>query len=115
MGKGKGPGSQPASQHVSRPLTTLEDPALFGPPPKNVNYHGGAALPNEITPHRGGLGAPLSETEINAAEPGVHAPSPQGEDEAKPAAPPLPYRADRTGLKTNHLPLPPVHRATAEQ
>ena len=115
MGKGKGSGTDSASEHVSRPLTTLKDPALFGPPPKNANYHGGAALPNEVTPQRGGLGAPLSETEINAAEERVQAPSQQEEEEAKPAAPPLPYRADRTGLKTNHLPPPPVHRAIAEQ
>ena len=117
MGKGKTSSSDSASEHVSRPLTTLKDPALFGPPPKNVNYHGGAALPNEITPHRGGWGAPLSETEIKAAEQNVQAPleEEEEEEEAKPAAPPLPYRADSTGLKTNHLPLPPVHRAVAEQ
>ena len=43
MGKGKGSGSQ--EEHIARPLATLKDPAAFGPPPKNVNYHGGAALP----------------------------------------------------------------------
>ena len=42
IGKGKDSGSE---EHISRPLTTLKDPAAFGPPPKNVNYHGGAALP----------------------------------------------------------------------
>src|ERR1700704_2206754 len=111
MGKGKQPGSGAGegSDHISRPLATLKDPSLFGPPPKNVNYHGGAALPNEITPHRGGLGAPLSEGEIKGAEQKAGA-TPQREEEVKPAAPPLPYRADRTGLKTNHLPPPPVHR-----
>ena len=115
MGKGRGPGGDSASEHVSRPLTTLKDPALFGPPPRNVNYHGGAALPNEITPQREGLGAPLSKTEVAAAEQQVYAPSLQEEEEAKPAGPPLPYRADRTGLKTDHLPPPPVHRAIVEQ
>jgi hypothetical protein len=100
MGKGKGPGSDSASDHVSRPLTRLKDPALFGPPPKNVNYHGGAALPNEITPHRGRLGAPLSQAEIKATEQKALAPSNQEDEEVKPAAPPLPYRADRAGLKT---------------
>jgi hypothetical protein len=115
MGKGKGSGSDSASEHVSRPLPTLKDPALFGPPPKNVNYHGGTALPNEITPHTGGLGEPLSQTDIKAAEQEVHVASYQEEEDVKPAAPPLPYRADRTGLKTNHLPPPPVHRAITEQ
>lgn len=115
MGKGKSPGSDSASDHVSRPLTSLKDPTLFGPPPKNANYHGGAALPNEITPHRGGLGAPLSQAEVEAGEQKGDAPSKQEDEEVKPAAPPLPYRADRTGLKTSHLPPPPVHRAIAEQ
>lgn len=47
MGKGKSP-SRDASEHVSRPLSSLKDPAAFGPPPKNVNYHDGAALPNQV-------------------------------------------------------------------
>ena len=122
MGKGKKPGEGGAggSEHVSKPLTTLKDPSLFGPPPKNVNYHGGIALPNEITPHTGGLGAPLTQQEIQAAR----APTRQeieAEQEAEAeaeaarrAGPPLPYRADRTGLKTDHLPPPPVHRSIAQ-
>lgn len=115
MGKGKASGGDSASDHVSRPLSTLKDPTLFGPPPKNVNYHGGIALPNEITPHRGGLGAPLSDAELKAAEQKARATPQHEEAEVKPAAPPLPYRADRTGLKTTHLLPPPVHRAIAEQ
>jgi hypothetical protein len=47
MGKGKSP-SRDESEHVSRPLSSLKDPAAFGPPPKNVNYHDGAALPNQV-------------------------------------------------------------------
>ena len=47
MGKGKDPHQQ-AEEHTSRPLSTLKDPSAFGPPPKNVNYHGGAALPNQM-------------------------------------------------------------------
>jgi len=42
MGKGK---ESTTGEHISRPLATLKDPSAFGPPPKNVNYHGGAALP----------------------------------------------------------------------
>lgn len=111
MGKGKSSEAQAAQEHVSRPLATLKDPASFGPPPKNVNYHGGAALPNEITPHRGGIGAPLTESQISGASRAVQ--SPQAEEEEEPAKPPppsLPYRADRTGLRTDNLPPPPVHR-----
>lgn len=111
MGKGKTSEVQAAQQHVSRPLAALKDPSSFGPPPKNVNYHGGAALPNEITPHRGGLGAPLTQPQISGASRAVQSPPPQEEEEpAKPPPPAVPYRADRTGLRTDNLPPPPVHR-----
>jgi hypothetical protein len=108
MGKGKKPGDDAAGEHISRPLATLKDPSSFGPPPKNVNYHGGAALPNEITPHRGGIGAPLSQEQIASAHRSTHAPPP--EEVAVKTGPPLPYRANTTGLSTSHLPPPPVHR-----
>lgn len=111
VGKGKQSDAAAANSHVSRPLATLKDPSSFGPPPKNVNYHGGAALPNEITPHRGGLGAPLTQSEIVEARSGTA--SPQLADQeaaAKPPTPSLPYRANTTGLRTDNLPPPPVHR-----
>jgi hypothetical protein len=108
MGKGKKPGDNAAGEHVSRPLATLKDPSSFGPPPKNVNYHGGAALPNEITPHRGGIGAPLTQEQIASAHQSTHSPPP--EEVPVKAGPPLPYRANTTGLSTSHLPPPPVHR-----
>ena len=95
---------------MSRPLSTLKDPSAFGPPPKNVNYHGGAALPNEITPHTGGLGAPLSQSQISSARAPTQSAPVEAAEEQPPAGPPLPYRADRTGLRTDHLPPPPVHR-----
>lgn len=113
MGKGKdAKAGESSQQHVSRPLSTLKDPASFGPPPKNVNYHGGAALPNEITPHREGWGAPLTQEQIHGGSQAVNAPVEEEEQEqARPAGPPLPYRADRTGLRTDHLPPPPTaHR-----
>lgn len=111
MGKGRSSETEAASEHVSRPLTTLKDPSSFGPPPKNVNYHGGAALPHEITPHRNGLGAPLTQPEIQYGR-GTAQDSYEQEEEleqpAKSPPPALPYRADRTGLKTDNLPPPPV-------
>lgn len=113
MGKGKKPG-EAQSEHVSRPLATLKDPTSFGPPPKHVNYHGGAALPNEITPHTSGIGAPLSQTEVATANTAVQSqPAEEMEEQQRLAGPPLPYRADRTGLQTSHLPPPPVHRSLA--
>lgn len=113
MGKSKTSEVQAAQSHVSRPLATLKDPSSFGPPPKNVNYHGGAALPNEITPHRGGIGAPLTQGQISGTGASRTVQSPPSQEEEEPAKPPppaVPYRADRTGLRTDNLPPPPVHR-----
>lgn len=46
MGKGKKNNtSSPSRDYRSAPLSTLKDPAVFGPPPKNANYHGSAAVP----------------------------------------------------------------------
>jgi hypothetical protein len=111
MGKKADPSKKDGEEHVSRPLAALKDPASFGPPPKNVNYHGGAALPNEITPQTSGWGAPLSPQQIADANRAANGPTQEEvEEEARRAGPPLPYRADRTGLKTDHLPPPPLHR-----
>lgn len=111
MGKGKTSEAQAAREHISRPLASLKDPSSFGPPPKNVNYHGGAALPDEITPHRSGIGAPLTQSQISGANRAAQSVQVEEEEEAtKPPPPSLPYRADRTGLRTDNLPPPPVHR-----
>ncbi|KAL8649997.1 MAG: hypothetical protein Q9226_005332 [Calogaya cf. arnoldii] len=107
---GKGKVTQgPAENHVSRPLATLKDPDSFGPPPKNVNYHGGAAVPNTITPDRSGLGAPLSNEEIRAEEE-VDRKEANTEAARKSAPPPVPYRVNTSGLSTSNLPKPPVRR-----
>ncbi|KAG8528867.1 uncharacterized protein KY384_006556 [Bacidia gigantensis] len=105
FGYGKSSSSNTPQEHVSRPLTSLKDPAAFGPPPKNVNYHGGAAVPNSITPDRRGLGAPLTEEELSASHD-------EEQQTQKPPPPPVPYRADRTGLRTQGLPAPPTRAQT---
>lgn len=111
MGKSRDPNKDNAVEHVSRPLSTLKDPSSFGPPPKHINYHGGAALPNQITPQTGGWGAPLTQDQIRSTTQSVNRPEEEeAEEETRRPGPPLPYRADRTGLKTDHLPPPPVHR-----
>ncbi|KAM3070750.1 hypothetical protein ACMFMF_008198 [Clarireedia jacksonii] len=103
MGKGKS-SNEEAQEHVSRPISSLKDPASFGPPPKK--YHGGAALPNQTTPDTSGLGA---HQEAEEAE------TERREGEAKrPPPPPVPYRADRTGLSTAHLPPPPGRKDGAD-
>lgn len=116
MGKGKDTNSE-RSEHVSAPLSSLKDPASFGPPPKHIKYHGPAALPNETTPDRSGLGAPLRQEQISyqnthqqqqqQAEIEVREAEEQAADEERQAAPPAPYRVDTTGLRTDHLPPPP--------
>ncbi|KAJ5901513.1 hypothetical protein N7495_002041 [Penicillium taxi] len=107
MGKGKDP-NEDREEHVSRPLSSLKDPSSFGPPPKHINYHGAAALPNETTPDRRGTGTPLSEQ--NYEQNLQQQQAMEAEEEAqRPRPPPVPYRADTTGLSTNHLP-PPVRR-----
>lgn len=117
MGKDKKKGGGDEDEHISRPLHTLKDPSAFGPPPKNVNYHGGAALPNQITPDTRGWGAPLSKEEIAAkkqAEEEEAQAQREAEEAAKPKGPPIPYRANTTGLSTSHLPLPPGRKDGAD-
>lgn len=101
MGKGKDSNSDRAD-HVSQPLSSLKDPASFGPPPK---HHGRAAVPSQSTPDCQALGAPLTQDQI-------HSQDAQAEEEAarRPAPPPVPYRLNTTGLSTNNLPPPPVRR-----
>ncbi|KAL8730225.1 MAG: hypothetical protein Q9166_004202 [cf. Caloplaca sp. 2 TL-2023] len=115
VGKGKET-HKPADDHVSRPLATLKDPGSFGPPPKNVNYHGGAAVPNAITPDRRGLGAPLSTEEIRAKEEAELREAHAADEAArKPAPPRVPYRVNTSGLSTSNLPKPPVRRLDQEE
>ncbi|KAJ5819058.1 hypothetical protein N7474_004649 [Penicillium riverlandense] len=102
MGKGKDPDSDRV-EHVSQPLSSLRDPSSFAPPPKRS--------PAGITPDRHGVGAPLSQDQINSQN--AHLQQEAEAEEAaaqKPAPPPVPYRVDTTGLSTNNLPPPPVRR-----
>lgn len=96
-----------ATDHTSRPLASLKDPDAFGPPPKNVNFHGGAAVPDAATPDRRGIGAPLPAEEVRAMEAEEQR---SAQAVQKPAPPPVPYRANTTGLSTASLPKPPVRR-----
>ena len=111
MGKGKNPPAE-QQEHRSRPLASLKDPAAFGPPPKNSNYHGGDTVPSTITPHRNGLVAPVSADEIQAQEEDEQREIDAVEKSAprKATAPPIPYRADTTGLPIRNLPKPALRR-----
>lgn len=108
VGHGKEPSSSSkATERSSRPLATLQDPDSFGPPPKNVNFHGEGVAPKAIMPVRRGTGTSLSaqDTRAQEAEEQVTTQAAQ-----KPAPPPIPYRANTTGLSTSGLPKPPVRR-----
>ena len=113
MGKGKSSSAlEEAQEHQSRPLATLKDPNAFGPPPKHINYHGGIAAPNTITPDTRGWGAPLNMDSIRAKEEEekeAQAAREAEEQEIKP--PPGPFKVDTTGLSTRDLPKPPIRRA----
>ena len=115
MGKGKDTHSNTALEHQSRPLASLKDPDAFGPPPKNLAYHGAAAAPHVSPPERRGLGAPLTTLQTQAIDE-QNRREVQAAEEAdkKAAAPPVPYRADGTGLSTSRLPKPPVRRLENE-
>lgn len=107
MGKGKGSHVE-AQEHRSRPLASLKDPSAFGPPPKHVKYHGDAAASHETTSDADESVTPLSND-------GIARPREPPAEDAAPLrqGPPVPYRADTTGLSTRNLPKPPVRYAEA--
>lgn len=118
MGKSKNPhtGHPQTQEHQSRPLASLKDPQAFGPPPKNANYHGGATVPNTITPDRWGLRAPLDTEEVRATQEKAESERRAAAGTTqKPAPPPAPYRVDTSGLSTSNLPKPPMRRIDHEE
>lgn len=98
MGKGKDRNEEQA-ERVSRPLTSLRDPSSFAPPPKRNTSPGGTPT----TPSSRSLSSAAPQSSRQAEE-----------EEDRPAPPPLPYRVNRSGLETNHLPPPPVRRDNAD-
>ncbi len=106
MGKGKGDSHVAAQEHRSRPLASLKDPSSFGPPPKNARYHGGggATVSQDNASDANGSVAPSSSSHVEE-------PREARFEEAAATGrkgPPLPYRADCTGLSTTNFPKPPV-------
>ena len=112
--------------HQSAPLSSLKDPALFGPPPKRTgaagSYDTGTASPGHIssTPSSasrpaasdGGLGAPSSKERIQASHARREQERMEAEEEAElqADAPSGPFKADTTGLSTTGLLPPPKFR-----
>ena len=111
VGKGKDTHCTTASEHQSRPLASLKDPDTFGPPPKNLAYHGSAATPHASYPDEWGLDASVAAQQVQATEEQHQRKSHAAEEADQEAtAPRVPYRADTTDLSTRHLPKPPVRR-----
>ncbi|GME31681.1 Anaphase promoting complex subunit 10 [Neofusicoccum parvum] len=58
--------------HQSKPLSSLKDPATFAPPPKHQGYYGngatGSSSTNTLTPASSGLGAPLTQNQVQASQ-----------------------------------------------
>ncbi|PSK51921.1 hypothetical protein B9Z65_3188 [Elsinoe australis] len=122
-----------ANSHQSAPLSSLRDPSEFAPPPKHINYHGAEAsrpmITNPASPasstqssalvpavdtrrydtDSGGLGGAISQETVSAWQ---QTKQRQQEEAEQPKASTGPYRKDTTGLRTDHLPPPPVRRGT---
>ncbi|KAK2813854.1 hypothetical protein FQN50_000255 [Emmonsiellopsis sp. PD_5] len=116
VGKGKSGSTADRADHVSRPLSSLKDPSSFPPPPKHINRAGGAtSSPHTVTSSRGGgLGSPLTAAQIQSLQEEEQAQREAEEAEAeraRKAPPPVPYRANTTGLTTEQFLPPPVRRS----
>ena len=119
-----------AANHASTPLNQLRDPASFGPPPKRTGTSSSLTSPttaqaqpqaayegSRLTASTGGLGAPLSKTQIEEnsrlKREREEWEARQREEEEGGTKPTGPYRADTTGLSTAGLPPPPKFRGAA--
>ena len=110
FGKGKSD-LERSEDHVSQPLSSLQDPHSFGAPPKNVNYYGGRAegSPSSVAGEAAGSTSPSSPAVLD--QPRLRS---NEEEESQPEYPQGPYRVDTTGLSTNNLPKPPIRRVDQE-
>ncbi|KKZ65721.1 hypothetical protein EMCG_08460 [[Emmonsia] crescens] len=111
VGKGKS-NSDDHAEHASRPLASLKDPASFPPPPKHINRHGGGGLSSPtLASELNGLGAPLSASETQSLRQREQEERQAEEAErSKKVPPPVPFRANTTGLSTDNFLPPPARR-----
>lgn len=90
VGKGKKTNTpSQVPERRSAPLSTLKDPAVFGPPPKNVSYHGSPTVPATASPT-----APGNNREDALAQPNPLAATDREWESSGP--PPVPVRANTT-------------------
>ena len=126
MGKGKDDTkhSESALNHTSKPISALQNPSSFGPPPKHRDYYGeqAAAASIPVNPTIGtsqNREALASSRQPPPIPPAASRPSPanqvsregqQQREESAKDIPSGPFKVDTTGLKTTGLPPPPQHR-----
>ncbi|KAM0428254.1 hypothetical protein ACHAPT_007155 [Fusarium lateritium] len=100
------------SNHVSVPISQLKDPSSFAPPPKRTGS-GLAPPPPPPSAKRKVVTSPSKYQDPRA--PVIEEPQyAQPEEEEEEPQPRGPYRANTTGLATNHLPKPPGRRDGAD-
>ncbi|KAG5988609.1 hypothetical protein E4U54_004586 [Claviceps lovelessii] len=114
------------SNHVSRPLSDLKDPSSFAPPPRRTGPGLTPAAPPSVSSKGNVVSSPShykssrgDSTELpprkSTASHDTEASSPPvSQEEEQSQRPPLPHRANTTGLSTQHLPRPPARRDGAD-
>ncbi|KAG5931521.1 hypothetical protein E4U53_001723 [Claviceps sorghi] len=110
MGRNKDSPS-PSSNHVARPLSDLKDPASFAPPPRRTGPGLAPAASPSLSAKRSVLSSP-SNYKNSGGDRASHPTASQEEVHSQRPSPP--YRANTTGLSTQHLPRPPVRRDRAD-
>ncbi|KAK4505510.1 hypothetical protein PRZ48_003473 [Zasmidium cellare] len=111
--------------HTSRPLASLQDPDSFGPPPKHSAYYGadgvsrtgtglsGSSVSRAGTGPSGGLGSSAVQSGYAQQKREREERERQMLEEQVQEEKAGPYRTDTSGLRTDHLPKPPVRRGEA--
>ncbi|KAF2161404.1 hypothetical protein M409DRAFT_69763 [Zasmidium cellare ATCC 36951] len=114
--------------HTSRPLASLQDPDSFGPPPKHSAYYGADGVSRTGTGLSGGSASrtgtassgPSGGWGASAVQSGYAQQKREREERERQMQEEQvqeekagPYRTDTSGLRTDHLPKPPVRRGEA--
>ncbi|KAF4458971.1 gmp synthase [Fusarium albosuccineum] len=114
--------SDDRSDHVAVPISQLKDPSTFAPPPKRTGTGLQPPPPPSSTPRKVITSPSKYQDPRATADEAAYAQQqagvlqqtqPQQEEEEEPK-PRGPYRANTTGLATNHLPKPPGRRDGAD-
>lgn len=102
LGRGDNSPSSSSSTHVAQPVSSLRDPASFGPPPRRTG------TPLSAPPPPPAAASPSTSLYNNNNN---NPPTPNARA-APPLPAPKPFSINTSGLDTSHLPPPPVRGAT---